>query len=389
MTNNDNNIQETYNLDDKLLDALDEMKDEQETAVCLPDDDRTYDRLTDILALAAAADGSRRNDDVERRLQKMLAEHADRKEDTATQPDETQQTADSNTGGGWQKTWMTRMAVAAAACAALLLTMTLWKDKETAVTPARPQPVLFSIAQPKTDVTVKSEDGKRIEASVTDDGELLVNSLPETAERIEVAVPQGERLTVALPDGSKVFLHVGSSLKFPVRFVGNQRLVELKGQAYFVVAKDAEKPFVVKTERMTTCVLGTEFNITAEGTEADNVVLVSGSVSVSASAQRILKPGERARIDASGRFEVDEVDVTPYTSWRDGFVYFDDMTLKDVLLCIGHEYNYDVEFANSGLLDKKVHFAADRSEGVQGIIDMLNMMNIVRVELHGNKICVE
>ena len=249
--------------------------------------------------------------------------------------------------------------------------------------------MLFSIAQPKADVTVKSEDGKKIEADVTDDGELLVNSLPETAERIEVAVPQGERLTVALPDGSKVFLHVGSSLKFPVRFVGNQRLVELKGQAYFVVAKDAEKPFVVKTERMTTCVLGTEFNITAEGTEADNVVLVSGSISVSASAQRILKPGERARIDAGGRFEVDEVDVTPYTSWRDGFVYFDDMTLKDVLLCIGHEYNYDVEFANSGLLDKKVHFAADRSEGVQGIIDMLNMMNIVRVELHGNKICVE
>ena len=155
-----------------------------------------------------------------------------------------------------------------------------------------------------------------------------------------------------------------------------------------MVAKDAEKPFVVKTERMTTRVLGTEFNVTAEGTAEDNVVLMSGSVSVAAAAQRILKPGERARIHAGGRLEVDEVDVTPYTSWRDGFIYYDDVTLKDLLLSIGHEYNCDVEFASPGLLDLKIHFVAERGEGVQGILDILNMMNIVTAELHGHKICV-
>ena len=387
MTHDDNNIKDIYSLDDELLDALDGMKDTQEPATELPDDDRTDARLTDILALAAAADCSRRNDDVEQRLQKMLTHYAGKGQCGDAQTDGERQTNGGN-GGGRRRVWMMRVAMAAAACAALLAVMTMWRENSGAETAETPQPVLFSIAQPEADVTVKAEDGERIAAEVTDDDELDVSSLPETAERIEVCVPQGEKLTVALPDGSKVFLHVGSRLKFPVRFVGSQRLVELKGQAYFVVAKDAEKPFVVKTERMTTRVLGTEFNVTAEGTAEDNVVLVSGSVSVAAAAQRILKPGERARIHAGGRLEVDEVDVTPYTSWRDGFIYYDDVTLKDLLLSIGHEYNCDVEFASPGLLDLKIHFVAERGEGVQGILDILNMMNIVTAELHGHKICV-
>ena len=387
MTHDDNNIKDIYSLDDELLDALDGMKDTQEPATELPDDDRTDGRLTDILALAAAADCSRRNDDVEQRLQKMLTHYAGKGQCGDAQTDGERQTNGGN-GGGRRRVWMMRVAMAAAACAALLAVMTMWRENSGAETAETPQPVLFSIAQPEADVTVKAEDGERIAAEVTDDDELDVSSLPETAERIEVCVPQGEKLTVALPDGSKVFLHVGSRLKFPVRFVGGQRLVELKGQAYFVVAKDAEKPFVVKTERMTTRVLGTEFNVTAEGTAEDNVVLVSGSISVAAAAQRILKPGERARIYAGGRLEVDEVDVTPYTSWRDGFIYYDDVTLKDLLLSIGHEYNCDVEFASPDLLDLKIHFVAERGEGVQGILDILNMMNIVTAELHGHKICV-
>ena len=386
MTHDDNNIKDIYSLDDELLDALDGMKDTQEPATELPDDDRTDGRLTDILALAAAADCSRRNDDVEQRLQKMLTHYAGKGQCGDAQTDGERQKNGGN-GGGRRRVWMMRVAMAAA-CAALLAVMTMWRENSGAETAETPQPVLFSIAQPEADVTVKAEDGERIAAEVTDDDELDVSSLPETAERIEVCVPQGEKLTVALPDGSKVFLHVGSRLKFPVRFVGSQRLVELKGQAYFVVAKDAEKPFVVKTERMTTRVLGTEFNVTAEGTAEDNVVLVSGSISVAAAAQRILKPGERARIYAGGRLEVDEVDVTPYTSWRDGFIYYDDVTLKDLLLSIGHEYNCDVEFASPDLLDLKIHFVAERGEGVQGILDILNMMNIVTAELHGHKICV-
>ena len=76
MTHDDNNIKDIYSLDDELLDALDGMKDTQEPATELPDDDRTDARLTDILALAAAADCSRRNDDVEQRLQKMLTHYA-------------------------------------------------------------------------------------------------------------------------------------------------------------------------------------------------------------------------------------------------------------------------------------------------------------------------
>jgi len=81
----------------------------------------------------------------------------------------------------------------------------------------------------------------------------------------------------------------------------------------------------------------------------------------------------------SGGVSVTEVDVTPYTSWRDGYIYFDDAALKEVMLDIAKEYNYNVEFCNSSMLDVRVHFVAERATGIQGIIDGLNMMNIVNI----------
>ena len=169
MTHDDNNIKDIYSLDDELLDALDGMKDTQEPATELPDDDRTDARLTDILALAAAADCSRRNDDVEQRLQKMLTHYAGKGQCGDAQTDGERQKDGDN--GGRRRVWMMRVAMAAAACAALLTVMTMWRENSGAETAETPQPVLFSIAQPEADVTVKAEDGERIAAEVTDDDE--------------------------------------------------------------------------------------------------------------------------------------------------------------------------------------------------------------------------
>lgn len=99
MTHDDNNIKDIYSLDDELLDALDGMKDTQEPATELPDDDRTDARLTDLLALAAAADCSRRNDDVEQRLQKMLTHYAGKGQCGDAQTDGERQKNGDNGGG--------------------------------------------------------------------------------------------------------------------------------------------------------------------------------------------------------------------------------------------------------------------------------------------------
>ena len=133
----------------------------------------------------------------------------------------------------------------------------------------------------------------------------------------------------------------------------------------------------------------TEFDIVAEGTPGDNVSLVSGSVRVAAGGERrIIKPGQQLRFSAEGKLTVREVDMTPYTSWRDGYIYFDNVTLKDALLDIAKEFNCNVEFQHQEQLDTKVHFVANRSDGINGVVEGLNMMNIINVEYKGNKLVV-
>ena len=319
-------------------------------------------RIEDLKDLAAAADSQVRNDDVDRRLKAFLARQNARKRSV--------------------RLW--RTVIAAAACVAVLLTVGIWKDEEKETLTKEDAPIVFHISKPQANVVVKSESGRKISSAAIDKEELVAESLPAAEERLVVDVPQGEKLTVTLPDGSRVYLHAGSSLKFPTKFNDSIRLVELKGEAYFAVAKNKEKPFVVKTRTMQTTVLGTEFNVKAQGTADDNVVLVSGSVSVAAAGTRlIVKPGQMLKVGSDGRLTVEEVDVTPYTLWRDGYIYFDDVTLKDALIAIAREFNCDVEFSASALLDLKVHFVADRGEGIGGVVEGLNMMGIVGLKLEG------
>lgn len=332
-------------------------------------DNITIDELKDLMALAQAADMQGRNEDVEERLQQFYGKQQARK----------------------RKARLWCISMTAAAAIALLLTMVIWNGVAEDKAAQKELPMVFYIAKPKANIEVKTERGMRLRSLINNDGELMAEALPSEAEaeRIVVDVPQGEKLTVALPDGSKVYMHAGSSLKFPSRFADSLRLVELRGEAYFVVARNPEQPFVVRTQTMQTTVLGTEFNILAEGTPADCVSLVSGSVKVSAGGKRrIIKPGQQLSVSPEGKLTVREVDMTPYTSWRDGYIYFDNVSLKEALLNIAKEFNCNVEFCHQDLLDTKVHFVAERSEGIKGVIDGLNMMNIINVDYDGHMIVV-
>lgn len=332
-------------------------------------DNITIDELKDLMALAQAADMQGRNEDVEERLQQFYGKQQAKK----------------------RKARLWRIGMAAAAAIALLLTMVIWNGVAEDKAAQKELPMVFYIAKPKANIEVKTERGMRLRSLLNNYGELMAEALSSEAEaeRIVVDVPQGEKLTVALPDGSKVYLHAGSSLKFPSRFADSLRLVELRGEAYFVVARNPQQPFVVRTQSMQTTVLGTEFNILADASPADCVSLVSGSVRVKACGERLtLKPGQQLSVSPGGKLMVREVDMTPYTSWRDGYIYFDNVSLKEALLDIAKEFNCDVEFRHQDLLDTKVHFVAERSEGIKGVIDGLNRMNIINVDYDGHMIVV-
>ena len=116
---------------------------------------------------------------------------------------------------------------------------------------------------------------------------------------LTLTTPRGKDYHVTLADGTEVWMNADSRLEFPKQFTGSQRRVKLKGEAYFQVAKNASKPFIVETDFFNTTVLGTTFNLKAYSAKDANIVLVEGSVRVNAKGHEItLKPGQQAILNS-------------------------------------------------------------------------------------------
>ena len=108
----------------------------------------------------------------------------------------------------------------------------------------------------------------------------LLVSEEEEVGLVSFTAPVGQKAEVSLPDGTKVWLNSGTKLRYPVKFAGDVRFVELSGEAYFDVKRDEALPFVVKTSRSEVMVLGTEFCVKDYVNQVNQTTLVSGSVSV-------------------------------------------------------------------------------------------------------------
>ena len=229
-----------------------------------------------------------------------------------------------------------------------------------------------------------------------------VFSNEENIERVTLNVPFGKSTDITLPDGSIVYLHPGSKLAFPTSFEGDKRVVMLDGEAYFKVTKDATRPFVVMTDETETTVLGTEFNVKTGTGARTEITLITGSVALRLNHRKpiiagedgqemiILKPGQQAVHDAQNvDLRINQVDVQPYEFWRDGYLYYDNVELKDIMEAIGKNFNMTVEFRNTEAMHYKMRFITERNHGVDAAIDMMNRMKKVAVRKEGNKIVVD
>lgn len=206
-------------------------------------------------------------------------------------------------------------------------------------------------------------------------------------QKVLLRLPAGNSAEVVLPDGSRVWQHAGSTLTFPTAFYDGKRVVELEGEAYFKVVA-AKQPFIVKTPGAQTQVYGTEFNIKTRGKHATEVTLVTGCVGVSDNTHDIrMLPGQQL-IATEGNWYRRQVDTLPYTSWRDGFYYCDDMALRDVLTQLGEDYGLGVEITNPSLAEKKIHFTVERGCDIQRIEHVFYTIGI-NVSVKDGKFVVE
>lgn len=210
------------------------------------------------------------------------------------------------------------------------------------------------------------------------------------SENVTLDVPSGASADITLPDGTVVYMHPGARIIFPNRFTGDKREVVFEGEAYFKVAHDPAHPFVITSGKMLTTVLGTEFNIS---TGRSAVVLVNGSVSLrqtESGAHVLLRPHQEAVLSGDkAEFSVSEADVTPYEFWRDGYLYFEQAELKEIMETIGRNFNMSVIFRNDEALHYRMRFIAQRNNGVETVIKAMNDMGKAQVYVKGNTIYVE
>ena len=207
-----------------------------------------------------------------------------------------------------------------------------------------------------------------------------------------VKTPAQTTAEVELPDGTTVMLNACSQLRFPSAFTGNERKVEVKGEAYFKVSHNAVMPFTVEANGMITKVTGTEFNVKANKFNSPAVTLVNGSVEVKPVGSDItptkLKPGQHAVL-SNKTLTVTDVDTYIYTAWTEDKFYFDNSTLLDIANELGQWYNVSVVFDNPTKAKTRLFLTADRSEDIGDLIESLNIMKKAKISFENNQIIIK
>ncbi len=188
-----------------------------------------------------------------------------------------------------------------------------------------------------------------VSVNKTADGKIIYNGSTSEITYNTLSNPKGSTvIDMTLTDGSHVWLNSGSSVTYPVAFVGTERKVSITGEAYFEVAHNASKPFIVEKGEMKVEVLGTHFNVNAYDDEDEiKVTLLEGSVSVNNLTKKSkIKPGQQARLRlAQPDIRVlNNVDVDQVMAWRNGMFEFDNTELPVIMRQISRWYDIDIVY---------------------------------------------
>lgn len=206
-----------------------------------------------------------------------------------------------------------------------------------------------------------------------------------------LTVPRSGEYIMVLGDGSRVWLNSETELKYPVAFGAAKREVYLTGEAYFEVAKDTARPFIVHTPQTTTTVLGTSFNVMAyRDEEQTEITLVTGAVAVNAGSHKCrITPGYQVSVDNRSLDMLQQpVNISFYTSWKEGLFDFEGMTLEELALKLSRWYDVDFFFANSKVGSKKFTGAIKRNNTLQFMLDFIQKATDVRFEIKGKTVTV-
>ncbi|MBV6647285.1 MAG: FecR domain-containing protein [Cyclobacteriaceae bacterium] len=218
---------------------------------------------------------------------------------------------------------------------------------------------------------------------------------PEIEEKWVVkSNPKGQKSKVYLPDGSWVTLNAESEISFKENFTGERREIKLRGEAFFDVAKNPNKPFIVYSGEVSTTALGTSFNISTDSEQDIKVSLVTGSVQVlteASKASMFLQPGEQAvfELDSKemmkGRFSSREV-----LAWKEGIILFKKASKAEVFNRLSKWYGVDFEFINTAQRGSDWVYSGEYNQiSLEEVLTGLGYTHDFTFSLEGNRVIID
>lgn len=204
-----------------------------------------------------------------------------------------------------------------------------------------------------------------------------------------LTTPPGGQYKLTLPDGSRAWLNAATSIRFPVCFTGASREVEVSGEVYFEIQKNATQPFVVHAGLSHTEVLGTHFDVKAyTGEPSVNVTLIEGAVRFNSGRfQQVLAAGEQAQFDKRSQTgSVQEADLANAMAWTRGEFPLSSPDLESLMREISRWYDVDLEIKTK-LPNRQFQGILKRNVSLSGILAALNA-NGVDAKLDGRKLIV-
>ncbi len=217
------------------------------------------------------------------------------------------------------------------------------------------------------------------------------NKLIETVKYNTLSTPMGGQYQLSLPDGSRVWLNSGSSIRFPTAFIGKERIIELKGEAFFDIRENKKMPFIVKTNMsMDIRVLGTQFNVMAYDDEKSiNTTLLEGSVQLlKESGTAFLEPGQAAILNkGTGKIKVAPADIEEAVAWKNGYFIFSNENIESIMRKVSRWYNVEVDYQGN-LSNKDFVGTISRDKNISEILKMLELTGAIHFRIEGRRITV-
>ena len=218
---------------------------------------------------------------------------------------------------------------------------------------------------------------------------LLNNQQTAEVSTQEITVPKGQVNQIFLADGTRIWINSESKLTLPSVFAPNERVVKLNGEAFFEVAKDKKRPFMVEVNGQQIKVFGTSFNVRAYANSNEiETTLETGQIQLKVGNQtKMLNPGEQSLFNKTDKqLAISKVDPVNFSSWKEGRYEFQNEDLIEVLKVV--ERWYDVEITYDENTFKGMHFSGviKRNKDTKHFLDLLNLTIPIGYEIHEDKI---